>query len=80
MKAFLLSLAGLAGLALATTPALAHGPSRDYRRGHHVVRHHSHHRHFGHRKAYGYPTTGWKYYQDHCNYPPARYCPPPCVR
>jgi hypothetical protein len=66
MKAFLLSLAGLAGLALATAPALAHGPGREYRRDHDAFRH---------RAAHRYEKRSHKYDRDDC-YPPSRYCPP----
>jgi hypothetical protein len=70
MKAFLLSIAGLAGLALSAAPAVAHGYYRECRRPCVV----------GHRACYRYPVRCRSPYR-HCGYYRSyRYCPPPCRR
>jgi len=72
MKALLLSVAGLAGLAVSTAPALAHGPVRECRRERVAVRYRDCH---DYRPCYRYRVKCRRPYQDRCHYEPYRCYP-----
>jgi hypothetical protein len=73
MKALLLSVAGLAGLAMSTAPALAHGPVRECRRERVAVRYRDCH---DYRPCHRYRVRCRKHCRDRCYYESYRYCPP----
>jgi hypothetical protein len=64
MKSALLTLAALAGLTVATTPAMAGGPTRGHGHAHNAARHHYVHRTYA---AHGRART-WRYHGHYRGY------------